>query len=114
MPFFRGLFQFCILYFGRHEWLGWGDQQSKPVQFRPIDEVSVTPAQRAVVWFLLVSSLLFLIQTLTGGLIAHNRAEPGEFFGIDLSQILPFNIMRTWHVQLAMFWVSASYLATGI
>jgi nitric oxide reductase subunit B len=34
-----------------------------------------------VVWFLLVSSLLFLLQVLTGGLIAHYRAEPGAFFG---------------------------------
>jgi nitric oxide reductase large subunit len=60
-----------------------------------------------------VSSLLFVLQTLTGGLIAHYRAEPEGFFGIDFSAILPFNIMRTWHVQLAIFWVSASYLATA-
>jgi nitric oxide reductase subunit B len=103
-----------LYFFGRYDWLGWGGQQQKPVQFRSIDQVAVTPAQRAVVWFLLVSSLLFVLQTLTGGLIAHYRAEPGAFFGIDFSAILPFNIMRTWHVQLAIFWVSASYLATGI
>src|SRR4029453_4156239 len=85
-----------------------------PVRFRPVEEVAVTPAQRTVVWFLWVSSLLFLLQVLTGGLIAHYRAEPGAFFGVDLSHMLPFNILRTWHVQLAIFWVSASYLATGI
>ena len=51
---------------------------------------------------------------LTGGLIAHYRAEPGAFLGFDLSNMLPFHILRTWHVQLAIFWVSASYLATGI
>jgi nitric oxide reductase subunit B len=58
--------------------------------------------------------LLFILQTLTGGLIAHYRAEPEGFFGVDFSTVLPFNIMRTWHVQLAIFWVSASFLATGI
>ena len=84
------------------------------MQFRSIEQVAVTPAQRAIVWFLFVSSLLFVLQTLTGGLIAHYRAEPEGFFGIDFSAILPFNIMRTWHIQLAIFWVSASYLATGI
>ena len=84
------------------------------MRFRPVDQVAVTPAQRAIVWFLFVSSLLFVLQTLTGGLIAHYRAEPEGFFGIDFSAILPFNIVRTWHVQLAIFWVSASYLATGI
>jgi nitric oxide reductase subunit B len=103
-----------LYFFGRYDWLGWGDPGSTPVQFRPVAEIAVTPAQRAVVWFLFVASLLFVLQTLTGGLIAHYRAEPEGFFGVDFSTVLPFNIMRTWHVQLAIFWVSASYLATGI
>ena len=103
-----------LYFFGRYDWLGWSDAETQPVRFRPVAEVAVTPAQRAIVWFLFVSSLLFVLQTLTGGLIAHYRAEPEGFFGIDFSAILPFNIMRTWHVQLAIFWVSASYLATGI
>ncbi|MGH8069350.1 MAG: nitric-oxide reductase large subunit [Candidatus Entotheonellia bacterium] len=106
-----GLILYC---FGRYDWLGWSEAETTPVHFRPIDQVAVTPAQRAIVWFLFVSALLFLLQTLTGGLIAHYRAEPEGFFGIDVSAILPFNIMRTWHVQLAIFWVSASFLATGI
>jgi hypothetical protein len=38
------------------------------------------PPQRANEWFLFVSSLLFVLQTLTGGLIAHYRAEPGGIF----------------------------------
>ena len=101
-------------FFGRYDWLGWSDGESKPVRFRPVQEVAVTSAQRAIVWFLLVSALLFVLQTLTGGLIAHYRAEPETFFGFDVSAFLPFNIVRTWHVQLAIFWVSASYLATGI
>lgn len=79
-----------------------------------MEEVSLAPAQRAVVWFLAVTSLLFLIQTFCGGLVAHYRAEPGNFFGLDISRLLPYNIARTWHLQLAIFWVSTSYLATGI
>ena len=106
-----GLILYC---FGRYDWLGWSEAATTPVRFRPIDQVAVTPAQRAIVWFLFVSSLLFLLQTLTGGLIAHYRAEPEGFFGLDVSAILPFHIMRTWHVQLAIFWVAASFLATGI
>jgi len=98
-----------LYFFGRYNWLGWSDAETQPVRFRPVAEVAVTPAQRAIIWFLFVSSLLFVLQTLTGGLIAHYRAEPEGFLGIDFSAILPFNIMRTWHVQLAIFWVSASY-----
>jgi nitric oxide reductase subunit B len=44
----------------------------------------------------------------------HYRAELTNFFGFDLAQILPFNIARTWHVQLSLLWVSTSFLAAGI
>jgi nitric oxide reductase large subunit len=45
----------------------------------------LAPAQRAVVWFFLVASVLFVGPTLVGGLSAHDRAEPGSFFGGNLS-----------------------------
>jgi nitric oxide reductase subunit B len=102
-----------MFFFGRYDWLGWG-LAPRQVQLNPVTQMRTTPAQRAVLWFLLVSSALFVLQTLCGGLIAHYRAEPGGFFGFDISQYLPYNIARTWHLQLAIFWVSASFLATGI
>lgn len=46
---------------------------------------------------------LFLIQALLGGATEHYRAELTNFFGFDLARILPFNIARTWHVQLSAF-----------
>ena len=57
---------------------------------------------------------LFLIQTMVGAASQHYRAELGDFFGIDLAQLLPFNLARTFHVQLAIFFVSTSFLAAGI
>jgi nitric oxide reductase subunit B len=59
-------------------------------------------------------ALLFLMQTLLGGAGEHYRAELSNFFGFDLARVLPFNIARTWHLQLAIFWVATSYLAAGI
>src|SRR5207237_1214104 len=44
----------------------------------------------------------------------HYRADISNFFGLDLARLLPFNIARTWHLQLAIFWVATSYLAAGI
>jgi nitric oxide reductase subunit B len=102
-----------LFFFGRYDWLGWADRNVQ-VRFRPLEGVALAPAQRAIVWLLLVASLLFVAQTFLGGLAAHYRAEPGNFFGFDVSSWMPYNIARTWHVQLALFWVSASYLATGI
>ena len=59
-------------------------------------------------------ALLFCLQALLGGATQHYRAEIANFFGFDLARILPFNIARTWHLQLAIFWVSTSFLAAGI
>ncbi|MFZ0706376.1 MAG: cbb3-type cytochrome c oxidase subunit I, partial [Candidatus Korobacteraceae bacterium] len=99
---------------GRWNFLGWHGREQQTVSFRPPNEVLLTPAQRACAWFFLVMGLLFLLQTLVGGASQHYRAEIANFFGIDLARLLPFNIARTWHLQLAIFWVSTSYLAAGI
>ena len=102
-----------LFFFGRYDWLGWNDTRHA-LRFLPVEKFAATPAQRAVVWFLLVASILFVLQTLVGGLAGHYRAEPANFFGLDVSSIFPYNAIRTWHVQLSIFWVSASYLAIGI
>ena len=57
---------------------------------------------------------LFLLQTLVGAASQHYRAEIDGFFGFDLAQVAPYNLMRTWHVQLALFWVATSFVAAGI
>jgi nitric oxide reductase subunit B len=100
--------------FGRWNFLGWHGREQQTVSFRPPNQVLLTPAQRACAWFFLVMGLLFLLQTLVGAASQHYRAEISNFFGIDLARLLPFNIARTWHLQLAIFWVSTSYLAAGI
>ena len=102
-----------LFFFGRYDWLGWSESPSR-VAFVPVESVGLTPGQRVVVWYLLVTSLLFFIQTLVGGLCAHYRAEPANFFGFNVSGLMPYNVARTWHVQLAIFWVATSYLAAGI
>jgi nitric oxide reductase subunit B len=100
--------------FGRWNLLGWHGREQQTMSFRAPDEVRLTPAQNACVWFFFVMAALFLVQTLLGGATEHYRADLQTFFGIDLGRVLPFNIVRTWHLQLSIFWVSVSYLASGI
>ncbi len=100
--------------FGRWNFLGWHGRERQALSFRAPGEVVLTPAQRVTAWFFFVMALLFLIQTLVGGASQHYRAELANFFGVDLARILPFNLARTWHVQLSIFWVSTSFLASGI
>src|SRR5664279_5354691 len=94
--------------------LGWRGRQAESISFRPPGEVAVTPAPRATRWFFLVVGLLFLVQTLVGAAAEHYRADITNFFGLDLARLLPYNLVRTWHVQLSIFWVAAAFLAAGI
>jgi nitric oxide reductase subunit B len=100
--------------FGRWNWLGWHGRQSEHLIFRRPGQVALTPGQRATAWFFLVMAALFVVQALVGGASQHYRAEIGDFFGFNLAQIIPFNLARTWHVQLAIFWVATAFLAAGI
>ena len=100
--------------FGRWNFLGWHGSEQRAILFRPPDKVVLTPSQRACSWFFLVMALLFLLQALLGGATQHYRADLSSFFGVDLARVLPFNIARTWHLQLAIFWVATSFLAAGI
>ena len=101
-----------LFVFGKFDYLGWkGEHTRVSPEMLP---GRATPGQRAIVKFFVVVSLLFLVQTLVGGALAHFRAEPGDFYGFDLTQILPSNILRTWHVQLALFWIATAYVAGGL
>jgi nitric oxide reductase subunit B len=100
--------------FGRWNFLGWRGREQATLSFRAPGEVALTPAQRATAWFFLVMAALFLIQSLVGAASQHYRADLGDFFGFDLAQVFPYNLTRTFHVQLAIFFVASSYLAAGI
>jgi nitric oxide reductase subunit B len=94
--------------------LGWHGREQATLSFRSPGDVALTPAQRATAWFFFVMAALFLIQTFVGAASQHYRAEIDGFFGFDLAKLFPYNLMRTWHVQLALFWVATSFVAAGI
>jgi hypothetical protein len=94
--------------------LGWHGREQATLSFRAPGDVALTPAQRATVWFFFVMAALFLIQTFVGAASQHYRADIDSFFGFDLARWFPYNLMRTWHVQLAIFWVATSFVAAGI
>jgi nitric oxide reductase subunit B len=51
---------------------------------------------------------------LIGGGVAHYRADPGSFYGIDLARLLPSNLLRTWHLQLAILWIAMAYVGGAL
>jgi len=104
-----------LVAFGKFDYLGWHGVPTVAA-VRPINAgpAPITPAQAATVKFMVVASLLFLSQVLIGGGLAHYRAEPGDFFGIDLSTVFPSNLLRVWHLQTMIFWVATSYVGGAL
>lgn len=98
--------------FGRYDFLGW--KSDVGVTHPRMIPGESTETQRATIKFFFAVTLLFLAQVLVGGAIAHFRAEPGSFYGFNLSEYLPSNILRTWHLQLALFWIASSYVAGAL
>ena len=107
-----------LLAFGKFAHLGWHGPQWRPAHAAtpptPAAVYETTPTQRASLKFMAVAALLFLAQVLIGGGVAHYRAEPGDFFGIDLSAFLPSNLLRVWHVQLAILWIATAYVGGAL
>ncbi|MCW2680868.1 MAG: nitric oxide reductase [Frankiales bacterium] len=100
--------------FGRWNWLGWHGRDQHELRFREPRSVALTQSQKACAFFFLVMSVLFLAQTMLGSAAEHYRADLQSFFGIPLDRWLPYNLVRTWHVQLSLMWVSTGFLAAGV
>jgi nitric oxide reductase subunit B len=101
-----------LLAFGRFDYLGW---MSRGRHVHPqVLPGRASPGQRALVKFFVVVALLFLMQTLVGGGTAHSRAEPGDFYGFPIDKIFPSNLLRTWHLQAAIFWIATAYVAAAL
>ena len=101
-----------LLAFGKFDFLGWISRgQHVHPQLLP---GRASRGQRALVKFFVVVALLFLAQTLIGGATAHYRADPGSFYGFQLENIFPSNLLRTWHLQTAIFWIATAYIAAAL
>jgi nitric oxide reductase subunit B len=90
-----------------------GEMLTKP-DSDPLENMKFTRSQRAVLKYFIVISLLIGLQVILGILTVHYTVEGQAFFGFELSKYLPYSITRTWHTQLAVFWIAATWLATGL
>ncbi|MEB3751466.1 nitric-oxide reductase large subunit [Geobacillus sp. FSL W8-0032] len=75
----------------------------------------LTPSQVKAGKYFVIVSALFFVQTMFGALLAHYYTEPDSFFGIKwIHDVLPFNIAKGYHLQLAIFWIATAWLGMGI
>jgi nitric oxide reductase subunit B len=80
----------------------------------PFLEFLPTPSQRATLKYFFVVVILWGVQILMGILTAHYGVDGHGFYGFQLDRYLPYAVTRTWHLQLAIFWIATSWLATGL
>ena len=80
----------------------------------PLLGLKPTPSQRATVKYFFVVAALWVVQVGLGALTAHYGVEGSGFYGIPLDRWLPYSVTRTWHLQIGIFWIATSWLATGL
>jgi nitric oxide reductase subunit B len=77
-------------------------------------DMPLTSSQLHAAKFFVVVILLFLVQTSFGGLLAHYTIHPGSFFFPLVAKLIPYNLAKTWHLQLMVFWIATTWLASAI
>lgn len=84
------------------------------------DEIALLPSQRAATRFIPIAAALFTAQVLLGALLAHYYVERAGFFGLfesfgmNILQILPFYLARTYHIDLGILWIATLWIGSGL
>lgn len=91
------------------------EERSVPViTVGALDRFRATPGQQATYKFFVVAALLFVAQVGAGVLTVHDFLGFTTFFGVDLAELIPITVARSWHLQWALFWVVACWIGASI
>ena len=92
-----------------YEYLFKKDEELQPA----MKVTSLYKSQNKLLKYIPIVALLFVLQLFIGGYLAHLYTEPGKDFVLSQS-ILPFNVLRSIHTQLAILWVAVGWLVGGL
>ncbi len=104
-----GLFIFWV----HRDKLWYGDAKGVALAQKLID-APLTSSQLKAAKFFLIVILLFLVQTSFGGLLAHYTVHPGTFYLDFVGKLIPYSWAKSWHLQLAIFWIATTWVASAI
>ncbi len=79
----------------------------------PLTVTKLFPSQEKLLKYVPVVGLFMFLQIVLGGYLAHIYTEPAKNFILSQS-ILPFNVMRALHTNLAIVWVAIGWLVGGM
>lgn len=80
----------------------------------PLFSLVPTPSMKATLKYFWVVALLLVVQIIMGATTAHYGVEGTELYGIPIADWMPYSLTRTYHVQIGIFWIATSWLATGL
>ncbi len=79
----------------------------------PLKITSLFTSQKKLLKYIPVVAGFFLLQLILGGYLAHLYTDPAVDFIIP-QKILPFNVIRSMHTQIAILWVAIGWLVGGL
>lgn len=89
------------------------EERLTPPAQDPLLKLKPTPSMRATSKYFWLVAALFLVQILLGAITAHYQVEK-DFYGLNISEWIPYSLTRTWHTQLAVLWIATAWLGTGL
>ena len=79
----------------------------------PLVVTTMFKSQKKLLKYIPIVAGLFFVQLILGGYLSHIYTEPAK--DLILSQsIIPFNVLRSMHLQLAILWVAVGWLVGGL
>jgi len=102
-----------FIYWVHHDKLWYGEPKGIPLAEKLVD-MPLTASQVKAAKYFLVVILLFLVQTSFGGLLAHYTVHPGSFYIPFIGHLIPYSWAKSWHLQLAIFWIATTWVASAI
>lgn len=79
----------------------------------PLQITSLFRSQKKLLKYIPIVAALFVVQLILGGYLAHLYTDPQSDFILS-QELLPFNVMRSIHTQLAILWVAVGWLVGGL
>ncbi len=89
-------------------------KKDDPSELQPAIKItSLYKSQAKLLKYIPIVAALFVVQLIIGGYLAHLYTEPTKDFLIS-QNLLPFNVLRSIHTQLAILWVAVGWLVGGL
>lgn len=74
----------------------------------------LTPSQRKTGKYFLFVAIVLLLQIAAGSTMAHYYSDRTSFYGVPVDTYVPFNFLRSVHLQAPLIWIAFSWIGSGL